>query len=79
MFTVKCSVCDADFDIKDDVRVGDRFTCPNCFAQLSLRMVNGEKVARCALCHYGKETFECAQDCERKISFEEKKGFPFPE
>jgi hypothetical protein len=79
MIKLKCSVCEADIEIKDSAKVGERFTCPNCFAQLALKMVNGEKVARCAVCAKGKETMECTDDCERKISYEETKGFPFPE
>jgi len=79
MFTVKCSVCDTGLELKDDTKVGDRFTCTNCFAQLVLRIDQGQKVARCALCLKGNEALECDENCERVIDYEKKRGFPFPE
>lgn len=81
MLVIRCSVCEVENELPDDTKVDDRFTCTNCFAQLSLKIVNGEKVARCAVCLLGKEkeTFECSDDCERKVAYQEKRGFPFPE
>lgn len=79
MLIVKCSVCETPIELPDKTKSGDRFTCTNCFAQLHLREINGEKVARCAVCLSGEEALECSEDCERKIGLKEARGFPFPE
>ena len=73
MANVKCTVCEHVIDLPDEAKEGERFTCPNCFAQLVLRIANGKKVARCAVCN--KELKECGSDCERKIVEREKRGF----
>jgi hypothetical protein len=70
---LKCTVCDHDIDLPDEAKDGERFSCPNCFAQLSLKIINGKKVARCAVC--SREMLECSEDCERRLSEREKRGF----
>ena len=32
---LKCTVCETEINLPEDVKHGDRITCPNCFAQLS--------------------------------------------
>jgi len=73
MAKVKCSVCEHELNLPDETKEGERFSCPNCFAQLALRIVNGKKVARCAVCN--KEVLECSEDCERRLTEREKRGF----
>ncbi|MFA4966852.1 MAG: hypothetical protein WC624_01365 [Candidatus Margulisiibacteriota bacterium] len=73
MTKLKCTVCEHEIDLPDNTKEGARFTCPNCFAQLSLQIINGKKVARCAVCN--KELKECGVDCERRIVEREKRGF----
>ena len=73
MTKLKCTVCEHELDLPEGLKEGDRFTCPNCFAQLALHIFNGKKVARCAVCT--KELKECGDDCERRLAEREKRGF----
>jgi hypothetical protein len=73
MTKVNCNVCEHEIHLPEETQEGERFTCPNCFAQLALRIVNGKKVARCAVCREGKT--ECGLDCERRFNEREKRGF----
>jgi uncharacterized protein (DUF983 family) len=73
MTKLKCTVCEHEIELPDSTKEGYRFTCPNCFAQLSLKIFNGKKVARCAVCN--KDVAECTADCERRFSEREKRGF----
>lgn len=71
---LKCTVCEAEIEVPLETSEGERVTCPNCFAQLSLRINNGKKQLRCAICSNSK-LLECPEDCERKFSEREKRGF----
>jgi len=71
--TVKCNVCDHPIELPERTAEDDRFTCPNCFAQLAFKILNGRGVARCAVCSKGM--VECPEDCERKFEEREKRGF----
>jgi len=73
MHKLKCTVCEHEIELPETVKEGDRFTCPNCFAQLALKIAHGRLVARCAVCQ--KESLDCPMDCERKYSEREKRGF----
>ena len=73
MTRIKCSVCEFDIALPETVKEDDRFTCPNCFAQLALKIIHGKKVARCAVCREGR--LECGADCERRLVEKEKRGF----
>lgn len=73
MHKLKCTVCDFPIELPDATKEGDRFTCPNCFAQLVFRIDAGKMVARCAVCN--KTLRECGEDCERKLNEREKRGF----
>jgi len=73
MAKLRCTVCDHEIELPDDIKEDDRFTCPNCFAQLSLKILNGKKVARCAVCKKG--VMECGFDCERRLTERDKRGF----
>jgi hypothetical protein len=73
MTKLTCTVCEHAIELPDSTKAGERFTCPNCFAQLSLHIYNGKKVARCAVCT--KELKECSLDCERRLAEREKRGF----
>jgi len=70
---VSCTVCDFPIELSESTKEGDRFTCPNCFAQLAFRIEAGKMVALCAMCN--KTLRECGDDCERKLNEREKRGF----
>ncbi|HTY13952.1 MAG TPA: hypothetical protein VMD02_07210 [Candidatus Omnitrophota bacterium] len=73
MAKLRCTVCEHEIDIPENVHEGERITCPNCFAQLSLHIHDGKKRLKCAVC--SKDLKECGLDCERKLSEREKRGF----
>jgi hypothetical protein len=73
MFKVKCNVCQAENDLPENTKDGDRFTCHNCFAQLAFSIKDGKPLARCAVCLMGR--IECGSDCERRLTEKEKLGF----
>lgn len=73
MHEVKCPVCDHKMEVADSTKHGDRITCPNCFAQLVFDTTNGKMSARCAMCEQNK--VECSEDCEKRLSEREKRGF----
>ena len=70
----KCTVCEGEIEVAAGITEGERVTCPNCFAQLSIRIYDGKKQLRCAICSNPK-LLECPVDCERKFSEREKRGF----
>ena len=70
---LKCIVCEHKFEVPLKTKVGERLTCPNCFAQLSLQIVEGKRVLRCALCQKG--VLECGENCEQLLTEKEKRGF----
>lgn len=71
---LKCTVCEFEIDIDSSHVHGHRVTCPNCFAQLVIRIEDGRKQLRCALCRNPKQ-LACMDDCERKLNEREKRGF----
>jgi len=70
---LKCNVCEHRFEVPLKTKAGERITCPNCFAQLSLAIVNGKRTLRCAMCQQG--VLECVNDCEKLLVEKEKRGF----
>lgn len=36
MKVLKCPICEANIEISDKTKVGERLTCSNCYAQLAL-------------------------------------------
>jgi len=73
MHKVKCTVCEHEIELPENIKEGDRFTCSNCFAQLALKIIQGRMEARCAVCPI--DVLECPEDCERKFAEREKRGF----
>jgi len=73
MYKVHCNICSFEIELPKSTKEGDRFTCPNCFAQLSLSIKDGKPKAKCAVCQKG--FIECGEDCERKLSEKERLGF----
>jgi len=69
---LKCNVCEHEIEVSG-MKEGRRLTCPNCFAQLAVNIINGKKVLRCAICRKGE--IECSADCEIRFSKREKRGF----
>ncbi len=70
---LKCIVCEKEFEVPLKTKAGERLTCPNCFAQLSLEIAEGKRVLRCALCKKG--VLECGENCEQLLAEKEKRGF----
>lgn len=70
---LKCIVCENNIKVPLKTKPGERLTCPNCFAQLSLEIVKGQRVLRCALCKNG--LLECGENCEQLLNEKEKRGF----
>jgi C4-type Zn-finger protein len=61
MIKVQCPICEFKFEIPKVSKIGERVTCPNCFAQLGLHKQKDEYVLGCAFC---KELVFDAQNCE---------------
>lgn len=64
MIQVNCNICDTRIELPDGTAEGKRFTCPTCFAQLSLKKLKGKLVAACAMCK--KIVMECEVCDERE-------------
>ncbi len=66
MKKMTCPICETKIDLPDNTKIGERLTCPNCFAQLALYKHQGKDVLACALCK--NPTFDAAEcgDCERR-------------
>jgi DNA-directed RNA polymerase subunit RPC12/RpoP len=62
----KCPICETENDISDQTGIGERITCPGCFAQLALHKYKGKRVLACAICK--EPVFDPANcdDCERR-------------
>ncbi|MBI5700844.1 hypothetical protein HZC34_03230 [Candidatus Saganbacteria bacterium] len=73
-FKTKCTVCSHEFELPSNIEDGERVTCPNCFAQLMIKIESGKKLLRCALCG-DPNIAECPGDCEKRIIEREKRGF----
>lgn len=69
---LKCNICEHEIDVSG-MKEGQRLTCPNCFAQLAVRITNGKKALRCAICKL--DEVECTPDCEVRFKKREKRGF----
>lgn len=72
--SIKCTVCENEFELPHGTKDGDRVTCPNCFAQLMVVIDEGKKQLRCAICS-NPLIKECPVDCEKKFVEREKRGF----
>ena len=61
-----CPICENKIELPGYGKVGDRITCPHCFAQLAIYKHQGKEVLACALCK--NPTFDPAEcgDCERR-------------
>ena len=70
MIKVKCPICDTEIEFKEGTKNGTRYSCPTCFAQLSLRKVGGQYKAACALCK--KVNMDCKTCDERERTRVEK-------
>ena len=70
MKTHKCPICESEIEISDDAKIGDRYTCPSCFAQLALYKHRHKMVIGCAICKEENFNPENCEDCSRR---EEKK------
>jgi len=71
---LKCTVCEHEIDVPHSAKDGERITCPNCFAQLMIKIEEGKKTLKCAICNNPLLNI-CPQDCERKHLEKEKRGF----
>ena len=63
--SIKCTVCEHPIELKEGTSDGERVTCPNCFAQLIVRLDMGRKKLICALCSDPSITY-CPPDCGQK-------------
>ncbi|MFH1683747.1 MAG: hypothetical protein ABIA67_02560 [Candidatus Margulisiibacteriota bacterium] len=70
MHEKNCPVCEGPIEIPDSAKIGDRLTCPNCFAQLALYKHKKEQIIGCAICKEAVFNPENCEDCTRR---EEKK------
>ena len=70
---LKCIVCEKKFEVPLKTKTGERLTCPNCFAQLTLQIAEGKRVLRCAMCK--KDVLECGEDCVRLFTERKQRGF----
>jgi hypothetical protein len=70
MASYKCPICDTKLEIADTVRIGERITCTNCYAQLALRKHKRRKILTCPTC---KEEIFDPQNCEECDTRREKK------
>lgn len=70
----KCPVCEHEIQLQEGTKDGDRITCPNCFAQLAIKIEEGRKKLKCALCANPKLA-DCKPDCERRQTEIERRGF----
>lgn len=63
---LKCPICDYEIDLSDDIKPGDRITCPNCFAQLAFHHHRKKTFLACPTCK--EEIFDPAncEDCDRR-------------
>jgi hypothetical protein len=72
-----CNVCEFKIELSDKAKIGERVTCPNCFAQLGLYKYKGKFVLGCAICK--EAVFDpnvcavCERNRERKALLEEGK------
>lgn len=66
MAAYKCPVCDSDVEVSDQAKVGERITCPSCFAQLALHKHKKETLLACAVCKDPVFDPGNCEDCERR-------------
>ncbi len=74
MAKIRCTVCEHEIELVKDSKEGDRVTCPNCFAQLMLKIEDGKKELKCAVCS-NPMLNNCPPDCERRNTERERRGF----
>jgi hypothetical protein len=66
MSLLNCPVCEHKIEVADTARERKRVTCQNCFAQLAVFKLKGEKILGCALCKDPVfDPFLCGE-CERR-------------
>lgn len=57
----KCPICENVIELEEKTPIGQRVTCPNCFAQLALRKHKRKMILTCPTC---KEEIFDPQNCE---------------
>jgi DNA-directed RNA polymerase subunit RPC12/RpoP len=58
---MRCPICDNEIILPENIKHGDRLTCPHCSAQLALRHHRGKDFLTCPVC---KEAIFDPQNCE---------------
>jgi C4-type Zn-finger protein len=66
MKLLKCPICEANIEIHEKTKGGERLTCPNCFAQLALYKHRGKLVFGCAYCKELVFDPAACDECERR-------------
>ncbi|OGC32568.1 hypothetical protein A2311_04460 [candidate division WOR-1 bacterium RIFOXYB2_FULL_48_7] len=66
MQQLTCPVCETKIDLPAKAKVGDRITCPVCFAQMGLFKHKDKFVLACALCKDPEFDPGKCGDCERR-------------
>jgi len=62
----KCPICEADIQIPDNTKPGERITCSSCYAQLGLYKFHGKWTIGCAFCKEPVFDPAACEECERR-------------
>jgi len=63
---IPCPICEARIQVPDQVKKGERITCPNCFAQLGAHKQRGKIILACAFCKEPVFDPVNCDECERR-------------